>query len=209
MFPAFFLNLKEKKHFPSHIKKYESVLLKVSCVLSTSWGTQKSGSIWGNETKLHPGADQSHPHEGERPGGQLTAILPPHQVNGRHARCRRRHTPQSYFSPAVFEIHTQIWNLSCVTDSEEDQPVLSEHLHPGRLHESGVSRDDVRGHCLPASQGPGRHGETPPIPQVAVTAETPPFRQDWLDYWPDIYWMLNCVCFCYQNICKNVYLLLK
>lgn len=59
-----------------------------------------------------------------------------------------------------------------MTDSEEDQPVLSEHFHPGRLHESGVSRDDVRGHCLPASQGPGRHGETPPIPQVAVTAET-------------------------------------
>lgn len=177
--------------------KVYCVLLKVSCVLSTSWGTQKSGSIWGNETELHPGADQSHPRERERLGGQLAAILPPHKVNGCHAWCRRPHIPESYFSPAVVVLnthtHTHIWNLSSVTDSEEDQPVLSEHLHPGRLYESGVSRDDVRGHCLPASQGPGRHGETPPIPQV-----TPPFCQDWLDYWPFVYWMLHCVCFCHQ-----------
>lgn len=106
-------------------------------------------------------------------------------------------------------IQTQIWNLSCVIDSEEDQPVLSEHLHPGRLYESGVSRDDVRGHCLPASQGPGRHGETSPISQVTGTAETPPFCQDWLDYSPFIYWMFNCVCFCHQTISNNLYILLK
>lgn len=59
-------------------------------------------------------------------------------------------------------------SVSSVTDSEEGQPVLSEHLHPGRRHESGVSRDDVRGHCLPASQGPGRHGEAPLIPQQVM-----------------------------------------
>lgn len=64
-------------------------------------------------------------------------------------------------------------NVSFPADSEEGQPVLSEHLHPGRRHESGVSGDDVRGHCLPASQGPGRHGEAPLIPhQVTTPAQT-------------------------------------
>lgn len=64
-------------------------------------------------------------------------------------------------------------HVSLVTDSEEGQPVLPEHLHPGGRHESGVSRDDVRGHCLPASQGPGRHGEAPLIPhQVTMAAQT-------------------------------------
>lgn len=62
-------------------------------------------------------------------------------------------------------------NVSFLTDSEKDQPVLSEHLHPGRGHESRISRNDVRGHCLPASQGPGRHGEAPLIPhQVMIPA---------------------------------------
>ncbi len=70
-------------------------------------------------------------------------------------------------------------NVSFLTDSEEGQPVLSEHLHPGRCHESGVSRDDVRGHCLPASQGPGRHGEAPLIPrQVTIPAQTSQFCGD-------------------------------
>lgn len=72
----------------------------------------------------------------------------------------------------LYWIKPQMWNVSCVTDSEEDQSVLSEHLHPSRFYESGVSRDDDRGHCLPASQGPGRHGETPLVPQVTITAQT-------------------------------------
>lgn len=68
-----------------------------------------------------------------------------------------------------------------VTDCEEGQPVLSEHLHPGRNHESGVSRDDVGGHCLPASQGPGRHGEAPLIPhQVMTPAQTSQLCSDWI-----------------------------
>lgn len=65
-------------------------------------------------------------------------------------------------------------NVSSLADSEEGQPVLSDHLHPGRRHESGVSRDDVRGHCLPASEGPGRHGEAALVPlQVTIPAQTP------------------------------------
>lgn len=65
-------------------------------------------------------------------------------------------------------------NVSSLADSEEGQPVLSDHLHPGRRHESGVSRDDVRGHRLPASEGPGRHGEAAFVPhQVTTPAQTP------------------------------------
>ena len=63
-----------------------------------------------------------------------------------------------------------IMNVSFLTDSEKGQTVLPEHLHPGGRHASGVSRDDVRSHCLPASQGPGWHGEAPHIPhQVMIT----------------------------------------
>lgn len=66
-----------------------------------------------------------------------------------------------------------------VTDREEGQLVLPEHLHPGRCHESGVSRDDVRGHCLPASQGSGRHGEAPPFPhQVMMAVQTSQLCRD-------------------------------
>lgn len=57
--------------------------------LSASWRTQKSGSIWRDETKLHPGADQGCPRQGEGLGGELAAVLPPHQTDGRHAWGRR------------------------------------------------------------------------------------------------------------------------
>lgn len=53
--------------------------------LSASWRTQKSGGIWRDETKLHPGADQGYPRQGEGLGGELAAVLPPHQTDGRHA----------------------------------------------------------------------------------------------------------------------------
>lgn len=69
-------------------------------------------------------------------------------------------SPQCYFNE---QLNKQTC-VSSLADSEEGQPVLSEHLHPSRRHESGVPRDDVRGHCLPASQGPGWHGEAPLIP---------------------------------------------
>lgn len=57
------------------------------CSFSASWRTQKPGAVWRNETKLHPRAHQGDPHEGERRGGQLAALLPPHQTDGRHAWC--------------------------------------------------------------------------------------------------------------------------
>lgn len=70
-------------------------------------------------------------------------------------------------------------NVSFWTDSEKGQPVLSEHLHPGRRHESGVSRDDDRGHCLPASEGPGRNGEASLVPhQVMMPAQTSQLCRD-------------------------------
>lgn len=43
------------------------------------------------------------------------------------------------------------FTVSVPPDREEGQPVLPEHLHPGRRHEGGVPRDDVGGHCLPTS----------------------------------------------------------
>lgn len=83
---------------------------------------------------------------------------------------RAEHTVFIYATLTSTKVNIRV---SSLTDSEEGQPVLSDYLHPGRNHESGVSGDDVRGDCLPASQGPGGHGEAPLIPhQVTMSAET-------------------------------------
>lgn len=105
---------------------------------------EKPGPVRRDASRLHPRADQGHPADGGGRGGQLPALLPPDQAHGRHAR-----------------------------DREEGEPVLSEHLHPGRSHAGGVPRDDVRGHNLPAAQGSGRHGEAPPLSQKMMPCPPP------------------------------------
>lgn len=50
------------------------------------------------------------------------------------------------------------------SDREKGQPVLPEHVHPGRRHEGGVPRDDDGGDRLAAAQGPGGHGEAAALP---------------------------------------------
>lgn len=98
-----------------------------------------------------------------------------------------------YIFATLTTTKTQI-DVSFLTDSKEDQPVLFEYLHPGRCHESGVSRDDVRGHCLPASQGPCWHGEAPLIPQqMTLPTQILQLCEDslCLDYSSHCYWILQ------------------
>lgn len=164
--------------------------------LSASWRIKKSGSIWWNETKLRPGADQGYSHEGEGHRGMFPAVLPPHQTHGCHSWCRLPHRAQYnciYVFATLTTTKTQI-DVSFLTDSKEGQPILFEYLHPGRCHESGVSRDDVRGHCLPASQGPCRHGEAPLIPQqMTLPTQKLQLCEDslCLDYSSHCYWILQ------------------
>ena len=51
-----------------------------------------------------------------------------------------------------------------VSDRQEGQPVLPEHLHPGGRHEGGVPGDDVRSHRVPAAQGAGGDGQATAVP---------------------------------------------
>lgn len=59
------------------------------------------------------------------------------------------------------------WLYLCV-DCKEGQSLLSEHLHPGGRHEGGVSRDDVRGHCVTAAESAGGNGQTPHVSQQVI-----------------------------------------
>lgn len=64
----------------------------------------------------------------------------------------------------IGELEEWRWLYLCV-DCKEGQSLLSEHIHPGGRLEGGVSRDDVRGHCITAAESACGDGQTPPVSQ--------------------------------------------